>query len=117
MAVIGEITVAEYVLAIEGLAMARSLFVSPTDHRARFGEVEMIMATSGSDLLSSRLGVNQYEVADGYERWAPRYDGPNPAIETEEPIVRSIVETLTPGVALDAACGTGRHSALLTELG
>ena len=49
--------------------------------------------------------------------WAERYDGPNPAIETEEPVFREIVGALTPGVALDAACGTGRHAELLSAMG
>jgi ubiquinone/menaquinone biosynthesis C-methylase UbiE len=35
----------------------------------------------------------------------------------EQPIVREILDGLPRGIALDAACGTGRHSAYLASLG
>ena len=55
----------------------------------------------------------------GYAEWAEMYDGPNPLIETEELVVRPILERVAePGVqALDAACGTGRHAAYLHDRG
>src|SRR4029078_12934600 len=53
----------------------------------------------------------------GYSMWAPRYDGPNPAIETEEPVFTELVRASRPGVVLDAACGSGRHSAILSAMG
>ena len=46
------------------------------------------------------------------------YDEPgNQLIDLEQPIVRQILDGLPPGVALDAACGTGRHSTYLASLG
>jgi ubiquinone/menaquinone biosynthesis C-methylase UbiE len=57
-------------------------------------------------------------VRDGYAQWAPSYDEPgNELLEAEEPVVREILDTLPVGVALDAACGTGRHAAHLASLG
>jgi SAM-dependent methyltransferase len=54
----------------------------------------------------------------GYSAWSERYDEPgNPIVGLEEPVVWSILETLPPGRALDAACGTGRHSRRLAALG
>jgi ubiquinone/menaquinone biosynthesis C-methylase UbiE len=117
MTELGSLGVAEYVVAIEGLAMARNLFVRPADVQARMAEVGMVVATADSPSLAARVTVNEHEVHDGYELWAPRYDGPNPAIETEEPIFRALVSELPPGIALDAACGTGRHAGLLVDLG
>jgi ubiquinone/menaquinone biosynthesis C-methylase UbiE len=38
-------------------------------------------------------------------------------LEIEQPIVREILDGLPVGVALDAACGTGRHTAYLASLG
>jgi ubiquinone/menaquinone biosynthesis C-methylase UbiE len=35
----------------------------------------------------------------------------------EDPIVREIVDALPPGIALDAACGTGRHAEYLSMRG
>jgi ubiquinone/menaquinone biosynthesis C-methylase UbiE len=37
--------------------------------------------------------------------------------EIEQPVTREILESLSVGVALDAACGTGRHTAYLASLG
>jgi SAM-dependent methyltransferase len=38
-------------------------------------------------------------------------------IDVEQPIVREILNGLPVGVALDAACGTGRHTQYLASLG
>jgi SAM-dependent methyltransferase len=114
---LGEFRVADFVIAVEGMAIARGLSRSPADVAARAAEVGMVVATAESDLLATRIPLTRYDVEAGYTRWAPRYDGPNPAIETEAPIMRRLVSPLPAGRALDAACGTGRHSQLLVELG
>lgn len=58
------------------------------------------------------------EAAAGYAAWASAYDGPgNRTVTAEEPVVRALLAALTPGVAVDAGCGSGRHSAHLAELG
>ena len=50
--------------------------------------------------------------------WSQTYDRPgNGLFDYEEPIVHAIVDPLPPGSALDAACGTGRHSAYLAARG
>lgn len=57
-------------------------------------------------------------VADGYAEWAGFYDEmPNPMIDTEEPAVDDILSNLEPGRALDVACGTGRQTRRLADLG
>lgn len=117
MEALGEFRVVDFVVAVEGLAMMRNLSRSTDDVAARAAEVAMVVASAETDLLATRIGLTRYDVDGGYTRWAPRYDGPNPAIETETPIFRKLIEALPAGRALDAACGTGRHSALLTELG
>ena len=67
--------------------------------------------------------MNAVELSAGYARWASTYDGPNPAIEAEEPVVRALLGglpppgPLAPRVAIDVACGTGRHGAYLAALG
>lgn len=56
--------------------------------------------------------------AAGYAAWAASYDGPgNRLVAAEEPAVHALLEALPPGVAVDAGCGTGRHSAHLAALG
>ena len=53
-----------------------------------------------------------------YAAWAAEYDAPgNPMVMAEEPVVRGLVARYPIGVALDAACGTGRHAAYLASLG
>ena len=112
-----EVRIADFVLAVEGLAMARSLFQDAGALASRGAEVEWLIGNAGEGLLAHRMQVTQYDVEGAYSQWAARYDGPNPAIEAEAPLMREIVSALAPGVALDAACGTGRHAAMLAELG
>ncbi len=113
----GDLKVANYLLAIEGFAMVRQLFSEPGRLDARASEVSAIVRGSGTPPLSSLISIDRYDVDAGYAIWAERYDGPNPAIETEEPVFRELVARSGPGVALDAACGTGRHAAILASMG
>ena len=106
-----------YFLAVEGLALIRNWLYQPSDMRPMIEDVKAIVARLEDFPNSLEIPVTRHDVEAGYTKWAPRYDGPNPAIEVEEPIVRSIVGQLEPGVALDAACGTGRHAAMLADLG
>jgi ubiquinone/menaquinone biosynthesis C-methylase UbiE len=114
---LGLVTVADYVLAVEGLALARSLFVRPEACSPRVEEIAGLLAARDTPLLSTAMRVTEYGVEEGYERWAPRYDGPNPALELEQPLIDARVRSLPVGVALDAACGTGRHAAALAAAG
>ena len=107
----------EYFLAVEGLAMIRSVIAQPSRARARVDEVRAIIDRFDEFPQSLEFPVSAHDVEDGYARWAPSYDGPNPAIEREEPIVRQLLAGIPPGRALDAACGTGRHAAILAKLG
>lgn len=67
---------------------------------------------------SAPLPIAELSVDDGYRAWAPTYDSmSNALIDAEEPLVRRALEDLEPGQALDAACGTGRHTSLLVEAG
>lgn len=56
-------------------------------------------------------------MSPGYDVWAERYDGPNPAVDADEVEVQDMLAELPRGVALDAACGTGRHSRHLVDRG
>jgi len=62
--------------------------------------------------------IDEFDSDAGYQLWAETYDDlPNPLIDLEEPVVRSMIDRAPPGVAVDAACGTGRHTAYLVERG
>ena len=107
----------EYFLGVEGLAIIRSILTDPPRAQRRVEEARNIVARFDDFPQSLEFPVTEYDVEAGYTRWAPNYDGPNPAIEREEPIVRELLEGLPPGDALDAACGTGRHASMLADLG
>jgi ubiquinone/menaquinone biosynthesis C-methylase UbiE len=117
MGTAGELKVAHYLMAIEGVAMIRDFLIDPGALEARAGEIAAIVHGAGNPPLSTMIPVERYDVDAGYSRWAERYDGPNPAIAAEEPTFRDLVATSSPGRALDAACGTGRHAAILSSMG
>jgi ubiquinone/menaquinone biosynthesis C-methylase UbiE len=106
-----------YLLAVQGLAMVRALQSRLPSLPERARDVRAIADGLDRDPFSRTLSVTIYDVEPGYTSWAPRYDGPNPAIATEEPIVRRLLEDAPRGVALDAACGTGRLASVLVGLG
>jgi ubiquinone/menaquinone biosynthesis C-methylase UbiE len=107
----------EYFLGVQGLAIIRSCFTNPPVSRARVDDVRRIIERFDQFPQSLEIPVKEYGVEEGYTRWSAHYDGPNPAIAVEEPIVKAMLADITPGVALDAACGTGRHAATLVALG
>jgi SAM-dependent methyltransferase len=106
----------ELLVGVEGLALLRHLY-DGTDDAAeqRLAEVRRLLeddAYSGADLTS------EADPQAAYRSWAETYDEPgNPIIALEEPVVWSLLESLPPGLALDAACGTGRHTRQLARLG
>jgi SAM-dependent methyltransferase len=107
-----------YLLGLEGIALLHA-FAGEYDRdftEARLAETQ--------DLLDSlrQLGdgatANAITTMDGYRSWAEFYDQPgNQLIDLEQPIVQEILDGLAPGLALDAACGTGRHTEYLASLG
>jgi ubiquinone/menaquinone biosynthesis C-methylase UbiE len=113
----GTLVAGEYFLAVEGYAMIRHCLTAPSAARPRVDEMRQILAHFGEFPNSLAIPLTQHAVEDGYTAWAPRYDGPNPAIDLEEPIARAMIAAAPPGDALDAACGTGRHAATLAEFG
>lgn len=107
-----------YLLGIEGLALLRG-FIGERDEefvRARIAEVRRLL--EDPELADAAMRVTRMDPVAGYRAWSATYDSaPNGAFDFDEPAVREIVEPLPAGVALDAACGTGRYAALLAERG
>jgi ubiquinone/menaquinone biosynthesis C-methylase UbiE len=106
-----------YFLGIQGLALIRYCLTDSAAVRPRIDEMIRIAATMHEFPNDLEVPMLEHDVEEGYSLWAASYDGPNPAIEAEEPIVHPMFEALPAGVALDAACGTGRHAATLGALG
>jgi ubiquinone/menaquinone biosynthesis C-methylase UbiE len=110
-----------YLLGIEGVALLRGLREGTCDRAFVESRLAEIRALLEDPSLAEAEGVEAtlggISVGEVYREWAPVYDEPNSLIAAEEPIVREILATLPVGTALDAACGTGRHAAYLSELG
>jgi SAM-dependent methyltransferase len=107
-----------YLLAVEGVALLHA-YAGEYDQEftyARLREVRALVDNlaawgDGTTVLASTP-------EEGYEEWAETYDAPgNQLIDLEQPIVREILDDLPRGVALDVACGTGRHTRYLVGLG
>jgi ubiquinone/menaquinone biosynthesis C-methylase UbiE len=106
----------ELLLGVAGLALLRHMY-DGTDEAAaaRLADVRRVLE---DDAFAAGEPVTEAEPRAGYGLWAERYDEPgNPIVALEEPVVRSFVEALRPGRALDAACGTGRHARYLVDRG
>jgi len=107
-----------YLLGLEGVALLRA-FAGAHDRQFtldRFREIRELL--DSADEFGDGIELVPITTDEAYAEWAPSYDEPgNQMIEIEEPFVREILDGLPPGVALDAACGTGRHSAYLVSRG
>ena len=111
-------TLGHFVVGIEGLALLRAWMTGPDTASARFRELAQMAANLDVGPLSVHLDVPPEGVRSGYARWAESYDAlRNPLIHVEEPVVHGLVDSLEPGTALDAACGTGRHARHLKARG
>jgi ubiquinone/menaquinone biosynthesis C-methylase UbiE len=106
----------ELLVGVEGLALLRHLYDGrDEDADRRLAEVRALL---DDEAFSSGELTSEADPQAGYRSWASSYDDAgNPVIALEEPAVRSLVDHLPPGRALDAACGTGRHARHLAELG
>jgi ubiquinone/menaquinone biosynthesis C-methylase UbiE len=109
----------ELALAVEGVALIRTLFEDePEAVAARLDEVRRFVEGASSGQLSSAIEFPEQLPVDGYSQWATTYDQPgNGLIEVEQPIVAELLAEAAFERALDAACGTGRLTALLAAQG
>jgi ubiquinone/menaquinone biosynthesis C-methylase UbiE len=107
-----------YLLGLEGVALLRA-FAGAYDREftlARFAEIRELLESQ--DRFGAGIEARPISTREGYDSWAASYDAQlNQLLEIEQPIVREILDGLPVGVALDAACGTGRHSAYLAARG
>lgn len=107
----------QYFVAVSGMAAMRRILSRPSEGRPRIEDIRRIVAAFDELPNNITVDVVEHDIEGGYTAWAPSYDGPNPAIEVEEPIVREMLRQVPVGRALDAGCGTGRHAGFLAGLG
>lgn len=110
-----------YLLGIEGAALLRGFREGSADRafvEARIAEIRSLLDAPGLAAGGVTAGAGTISTDEVYQAWAPHYDAPgNQMIDVEQPVVRGVLDGLPVGTALDAACGTGRHTAYLRELG
>jgi len=107
-----------YLLGIEGLGLLRA-FSGEYDREfveSRLAEVRKLL--DDESLADAGVAVDRVSTVDGYRVWSKTYDDPgNAAFDIDTPLVEDILDGLPAGVALDAACGTGRLSRVLADRG
>ena len=109
---------ADIVLGFEGLAILRAWMLDNATVNTRAQEMLDIAAQIEEQPWSNPLFYGEETVTDGYAQWADTYDDPgNPMLVAEQPVVQEILARYPTGTALDAACGTGRHTEYLVSLG
>ena len=111
-------TFGDFVLGLEGLAILRSWMLDSVTVKARAQKIVEMARQFEEEPWSNPIDADEQTVAAGYAEWVTTYDNPsNPVILAEESVVRGLLARYPVGVALDAACGTGRHAAYLASLG
>lgn len=108
---------AQYFTAVAGFAALRHCVTHPSLVRDRLEDIRRVVEALDEFPNNLEIPVTEHSVQDAYTRWAPTYDGPNPAIAAEEPAMRALLAHAPRGRALDAGCGTGRHAVHLARLG
>lgn len=106
-----------YVLGLEGVALLRS-FTGEHDRafvERRIAEVRRLL--DDPTLADAGVDVDRVGTVDGYRVWSTSYDDTPNAAFMDEPLVAEILDPLPAGVALDAACGSGRFTTALAARG
>lgn len=108
----------QYKLGLMGLAFLRNWLTGDESKNQLI--LQDVTTTLGNlDKPEDKFqSLKSYDIGEGYEKWADNYDQmPNLLIDAEEPEVRKILQGFPIGRAVDVACGTGRYSSILHELG
>ena len=107
-----------YLLGLEGVALLRA-FAGEHGHvftEARLAEVRRLLEQA--DDLGPGVDVDPLSLADGYDGWALTYDGEdNGCFPMRDDVLQPMLDRLTPGRVLDAACGTGAVARQLLDRG
>lgn len=105
------------VIGMEGVALLRTwLTGNRREIWTRVHELTKFVTHPHEGPLSIELDIPERDYLEGYAAWAETYDSAlNPLICLEEPTVQRLIDHLPAGTALDAACGTGRHTAYLAS--
>ena len=108
-----------YLAGLEGVALLRAY---AGEHDAEFtarrlARLRELLSDPGVELTGRPWELEPLGAADAYDAWAASYDRPNSIIDDEEPALLAILDAIAPGVAVDAATGTGRVARHLAARG
>jgi ubiquinone/menaquinone biosynthesis C-methylase UbiE len=107
-----------FLIGAHGLAVLREWLRGEDAVSSRVAELVRLAKNLAAHPLNVVVELDELDVSAGYGAWAPTYDDPNNAlINVEEPAVRSLLDKIPAGTALDAACGTGRYASYFRERG
>jgi ubiquinone/menaquinone biosynthesis C-methylase UbiE len=108
-----------YALGMAGVAVIRNWMTGGETAQQCAEELRTLANRLAEDAtLKFQLDIPNMDVESGYRLWAETYDDfHNPLISIEEPIIRRLIESIQPGRALDAACGTGRYARYMSQRG
>jgi len=104
-------------LGYAGLALLRNRLVGEKDITQKIvNEIDKLVKENSTDTHTTE--VKEYDLDRGYKAWSKTYDSiPNLLIEVEEPVIKELLYKIKPCRVLDAACGMGRYSKVLFDLG
>jgi SAM-dependent methyltransferase len=107
-----------YLLGLEGVALMRA-FAGEYDRAftlARIGEVRELLDRAAD--FGPGIDVAPLPVSDGYDGWAKTYDGEdNGCFPMRDTLLTPMLDRLSRGRTLDAACGTGAVARQLVARG
>jgi ubiquinone/menaquinone biosynthesis C-methylase UbiE len=108
-----------YKLGLIGLALLRNWLKGENEVSNKLiSDAQSVIDEYNSDLNNQESQVPEFSVQEGYEIWADYYDQmPNLLLDAEQPITEQLLRDLPKGTVVDMACGTGRYTSLLNELG
>jgi ubiquinone/menaquinone biosynthesis C-methylase UbiE len=106
-------------VGLRGLALLRDWpFGDPERADEQLDAITDLLAHRDEPPMNEALNLEGLDHDEGYAAWAATYDDPgNALLLVEEPVLRSILEDVPLGDAVDVACGTGRVTAILCDLG
>ncbi|MEO5852300.1 MAG: class I SAM-dependent methyltransferase [Nocardioides sp.] len=107
-----------YLVGLEGVALMKA-FAGEYDRdftHARLAEVRRLL--DSPERWGDGVELAPLSTPDAYDGWSSTYDDPdNGYFAMDEAALLPMIDRLPVGVAVDAACGTGRYAAHLAALG
>jgi SAM-dependent methyltransferase len=113
------VSLGELAISTAGVALRRAMFTgSDQDAKAAIALIGRAMGELSDPPWSHGYELVEADASTGYGVVAATYDrAGGPDIDAEEPAMWELFDGLSAGLAVDVACGTGRHLARLAQLG